>query len=195
MIRDLSETLRAILDDNKLATSFPELETAQIVFDPPVESFNPAQTTINLFLYDIRENTELHSNEPIMTVQKDGQATIKRPPLRISCSYLITAWPVGGTEPVLQEHRLLSQALQVLSRYPTIPANFLIGNLKEQEPSLPVLTARSNGLKDPSEFWTALGNKLRPSITVTVTVGMEMKDSDTKAPLVKTHTIRVSEHH
>jgi hypothetical protein len=189
MIRDLSETLRKILDDKALAQSCPELEAAQIVFDRPAESFNPAQTTINLFLYDIRENMELRNNEPI-TRFVDQRVTIQRPPLRIACSYLLTAWPVGGTEPVLQEHQLLSQALQVLSSYPHIPIKFLQGKLKDQLPALPMMVARSEGLKDPSEFWTALGNKLRPSITVTVTVSLEKTEAKPEAaPLVQVHDI------
>jgi Pvc16 N-terminal domain len=191
MIRDLSETLRAILDDQRLADSFPELNAAQIVFDPPVESFNPAQTTINLFLYDIRENTQLRSNEPTLT-RDNGNASILRPPLRVACSYLITAWPVGGTEPTLQEHHLLSQALLVLSRFPTIPGSYLQGKLVGQTPALPMMVAKSDGLKDPSEFWTALGNKLRPSITATVTISLDVADPKAEeAPLVKTHEIRL----
>ena len=94
MIRDLSETLRAILDDPALAGEFPELAAAQIVFEHPTEQFNPQQTTIDLFLYDLRENMELRSNEPVIE-RNNGTAIIHRAPLRVACSYLITAWPVG----------------------------------------------------------------------------------------------------
>ena len=177
MIDDLSRTLRAILQNKELTAAFPELDKALIVFDPPVAGFAPTQPTVNLFLYDIRENMELRSNEPLQTrlINPDakGDVEIKRPPLRVACSYLITAWSVDAMEPALQEHRLLGQALQVLSSHATIPETFLQGQLRNQVPSLPMLTARSNGLKDPSEFWTALGNKLRPSISVTVTISME----------------------
>jgi hypothetical protein len=191
MIRDLSETLRAILDDPTLAEPFPELSAAQVVFDPPVESFNPAQTTVNLFLYDIRENTQLRSNESTLT-RHNGRVSIQRPPLRVACSYLITAWPVGGTEPTLQEHQLLSQALFVLSRYPIIPSAFLRGKLVGQVPALPMIVAKSDGLKDPSEFWSALGNKLRPSITAMVTISLEVADPKfEEAPIVKSHDIRI----
>ncbi len=190
MIRDLSETLRAILDDPGLAGPFPELLAAHIVFDHPVESFNPAQTTINLFLYDIRENMELRSNEPKLTRINDNRAVIQRPPLRITCSYLITAWPVGGTEPVLQQHHLLGQALQVLSSYPVIDDKYLYGKLKGQALPLPMTVARSDGLKDPSEFWTALGNKLRPSITATVTISMDkIEPKAEEVTLVHIHDI------
>src|SRR2546426_4907251 len=191
MIRDLSLTLQAILEDPALNTSFPELTAAQIVFDRPVETFNPTQTTIDLFLYDIRENMELRSNEPTMR-RLNGQVELQRPPLRVACSYLITAWPIGGTDLALQEHRLLSQVLQVLSPYRKIPAPFLRGQLVGQEPPLPLLIAQTDGLKEPAEFWTAIGNKLRPSLTVTVTIGMEVFAPVT-APIVITEELRLGE--
>jgi hypothetical protein len=191
MIRDLSLTLRAILDDPSLAASFPELAAAQVVFDRPVESFSPSQTTIDLFLFDVRENMELRSNEPLLE-RLNGQVRIHPPPLRVQCSYLVTAWPVGGTELSLQEHRLLSQVLQVLSRHPKIPASFLQGRLVGQQPPLPMMTSQADGLKEPAEFWTAIGNKLRPSITVTVTIGLELEAPIT-APAVITEHIRLGE--
>lgn len=182
MIRDLSQTLRAILTQSNLPA---ELARAQIVFDRPTEQFKPTQTSVNVFLYDIRENVELRSNEPIIERQ-NGQAVIHSPPMRVACSYLITAWPVGvsGDELFLQEHRLLSQALQVLSGYPTIPQEFLQGSLRRQEPPLPMLTSHIDSLKTTGEFWTALGNQLRPSISVTVTISMDVFTPEPPVPLV-----------
>lgn len=191
MIRDLSETLRALLDDPALASAFPELAAAQIVFDRPTEQFNPAQATVDLFLYDIRENLELRSSEPLLE-RHNGQAVIHPPPLRVACSYLVTAWPVGGAELPLQEHRLLSQTLQALSRHPTIPASLLHGSLVGQQPPLPMLTAQADGLKDPADFWTAIGNKLRPSISLAVTIAME-RFAPITAPMVITEEIRLGE--
>lgn len=184
MIRDLSETLRAILEDPGLAVNFPELAAAQISFERPTEQFNPGQKTVDLFLYDMRENLDLRNNEPIIE-QHNGQATIRQPPLRVACSYLVTAWPVGGAELPLQEHRLLSQVLQVLSGYPKIPERFLRGSLVGQEPPLPMVALHPDALKNLSEFWTALGSKLRPSLTVTVTIGMPVF-ADVTGPIVTT---------
>ena len=191
MINELSETLRAILDDPNLAADFPELAAAQIVFDRPAEQFKPSQTTIDLFLYDVREDMELRSNEPVVTRQ-NGQAVIKRPPLRVACSYLLTAWAVGGGELPLLKQKLLSQAMMVLARYPTLPAPFLKGSLAGQEPPLPMMAARADGLKNPSEFWTAVGNKLRPSVTVVVTISLD-PFAPVTAPLVITSDVRVGE--
>jgi hypothetical protein len=151
---------------------------------------------VDLFLYDVRENVDLRSNEPV--IELNGLFKIHRPPLRMACSYLVTAWPVGGAELPLQEHRLLSQVLQVLSRYPTIPGpprTFLKGSLVGQEPPLPMVTAWVDPQKNLSEFWTAVGNKLRPSLTVTVTIGMPVfkPEEAEEAPMVITEHVRLGE--
>jgi hypothetical protein len=188
MIRDLSEALKAVLTQKGLPA---ELAASQIVFERPVESFAPTQTTIDLFLYDVRQNLELRSNEPVVQ-RSNGQALISRPPLRVACTYLVTAWPVGGTDLALQEHRLLSQVLTVLARYPLIPEAFLKGSLVGQQPQLPMVTAVADGVKDPVEFWAAIGNKLRSSISTTVTVGFQLTPPE-KAPLAITGELRIGE--
>jgi hypothetical protein len=180
MIRDLSLALRAILAQPGLPR---ELAEAQIVFDRPTEPFAPSPTAVDLFLYDIRENVDLRSNEPIVE-RFNGQARIHRPPLRVACSYLVTAWPTGDEETALQEHRLLSQVLAVLSRYPTIPQKFLNGKLVGQEPPLPMMTAQTSGLQNPAEFWTAIGNKLRASLTVTVTIAIPVLQPEDAAIVI-----------
>ncbi len=173
MIRTLSQVLKRILEDSRLSLTFPELTGSQISFERPSESFSPGQTTVNLFLYDIREHLELRSNEPTIE-RRNGQAIIHNPPQRIACSYLVTAWPVGGEELPLQEHRLLSQVLQVFSAYPTIPERPFLENtqLAGQEPPIPMTTAQVDGVQSAAEFWTALGTNLRASIKVTVTIGI-----------------------
>jgi hypothetical protein len=191
MIRDLSLTLKAVLSDPSLAVPFPELSNALIAFDRPDDGFKPAQTTVDIFLFDVRENMELRSNEPKIE-RLNGQAVIHPSPMRVACTYLITAWPVGGADLVLQEQRLLAQVLQVLSRYPKIPASFLKGKLATQEPQLPMMASHPEELKNPAEFWTAIGNKMRASVTVTVTISMEVFMPVT-APITKTGLFRIGE--
>ena len=87
----------------------------------------------------------------------------------------MTAWPGGetGDAAALLEQRLLSQTLQVFASQPTIDPRFLQGSLKGQEPPLPLVTALVDPQKNLSEFWTALGNKLRPSLTVRATISVK----------------------
>ncbi len=177
----------------ELAKDFSLLSEAVINFDRPVENYEgEASGTVSLFLFDIRENLELRSNEPIIE-RKDGKATIQRPPKRVACSYLVTAW-YGGAERdrQLNEQKLLSQALQVLSRFPTIPNELLWGNLKDQQPPLPVSTMPTEGFKNPAEFWTALGGKLRPSFTLTATISVSISKPDrpVKMPTERTFDMK-----
>ena len=85
MISDLSLTLRALLTQPGLPA---ELAAAQIVFDRPSEQFTPTQTSVDLFLYDIREDRDFVAGSA------SGGGSV-RP---FACTYLVTAWPVGGPE-------------------------------------------------------------------------------------------------
>jgi hypothetical protein len=210
MIHDLSETLRTILTQPGLPLA---LSVAQVLFDRPVAQFNPQQSAINLFLFDIRENAELRNNEPIVT-RLNGQATIRHPPMRVDCSYLVTAWIVGGAEIALQEHLLLSQVLQVLARYPIIPEPFLQGSLKpapsvspngstnppdiplaspvsgEELPPIPMRVAVPLASRQSPEFWTSLGIPVRACLVVTATIAIDINDAvPTTLPLATSHTI------
>jgi len=170
-IDDLSETLKAVLQDPSFAGMFPELAAADIVFERPLDTFAPAKTTVDLFLYDLREDLDRRLND--VTTTRVGNQTITHPAaLRLACSYLATAWPVGGTDLALQEQRLLSEVLVVLSHYPTIPPNFLQGSLVGQDPPLPLVALHPDALKNLAEFWSSLGSKLKASLTVTATISV-----------------------
>ena len=192
MIRDLSATLQAILSDPVMTGPFPELSHALIAFDRPDDTFRPTQTMLDLFLFDVRENMELRSNEPRVGRQ-NGQVLINQAPMRVACTYLITAWPVGGTELALQEQRLLTQALQVLASCPRIPAPFLKGKLVGQEPPLPMMSAHhADELKNPAEFWAAIGNRMRASVTVTATISLDVFPL-ASVPMAKSAMVRFGE--
>lgn len=195
MIDDLSRTLKSLLTTvpEDEPETFPLLKGKEIEFARPDKDYKPkaAQGSVCLFLYDIRENRELRSNEPLR-VNRNGQSQIGRPPTRVVCSYLITAWPseaVGQDDLNLLEHQLLSEVFQLLSRYPTIPADVLQGKLKnpEQPVPLPMITAQAEGLSNISEFWTAIGSNLRPSLNVRATIAMQVSPvADEGPPITET---------
>jgi hypothetical protein len=201
MINDLSRTLKYLLHSvaENEPEMFPLLQGKAIEFARPDKEYKPnAQGSVCLFLYDIRENRELRSNEPLR-VNRNGQSAVGRPPTRVVCSYLVTAWPaekVGldlkaklnideetAVDLNLLEHLLLSEVLQVLSRYPTIPASSLQGKLAEPEQPmpLPMITAQAEGLNNISEFWSAIGSNLRPSLNVKATISMQVGSPEPEA--------------
>lgn len=207
MINDLSRTLKHLLQTVAQTEPqvFPLLNGKAIEFARPDKEFKPnPQGSVCLFLYDIRENRELRSNEPLRVVNKGGQPTIERSPTRVVCSYLVTAWPaekIGvdqkdklhiddetAVDLNLLEHLLLSEVLQVFSRYPIIPASSLQGKLADpaQPVPLPMITAQAEGLTNISEFWTAIGSNLRPSLNVKATISVQVAAPEPEAkPVVE----------
>ncbi len=182
MIHDLDNTLKELLlrelphslvKQEKISFATPDSDLVTKI-DPPA---------INLFLYDVRENLELRSNEWSIERQSNGTATKKRPPVRVDCSYLVTAWSGNAANPQ-DEHRLLGEVMKVLLRYPKIPAEFLQGSLKGQEPPLRAKTLRPSQLQSLGEFWQAMGGKPKATLNYTVTIAVPVHEAVEKLPLV-----------
>lgn len=172
MFHDLDETLTKILDDSNAPT---ELKAADVSFVAPDKSFDFDKATVNLFLWDVHENRVLR--DPVPIIDKIGNAYVRRtPPLRVDCSYMVTAWDTAtGSTKAANEHRLLSQALQWLSRFPIIPPIYLQGSLVD--PPFPHRTevALPNGDRSMGEFWNALGQPPRPSFNLVVTIALDLE--------------------
>lgn len=175
MISDLDRTLEKLFQ-KEFGTPLP----FDLSFAIPRETFAPVSTdknTINCYLYDIRENRELRNVEPLFKRNLDGTVEKKRPPARIKLSYCITAWSPAqispGIEPVLDEHKLLSDILRTLLKYPILPSEVLVGSLIGQEPPLPSTVVLPDGVKNTSDFWNAIGGQLRPSLDYSVTISLD----------------------
>lgn len=174
MIHDLNNTLKVILQ-HELPT--PLNEQVAISFDPPDDQFPPPSVTppaIDLFLYDIRENRDLRSNEWSLQRESDGTGRRSMPLVRVDCSYLITAWPSQSTpNRAADEHRLLSEVMMVLLRFPTLPEWLLQGGLTAQELPLPTAVLQPGHLQSLGEFWQALGGKPKAALNYTVTIAVQ----------------------
>lgn len=172
MIRDLDATIEKLLTSGAVAGS--SLSTAAIGFDLPDATWRSGLTTptVNCYLYDVRENLDMRTYEDILSRSADGStATRVRAPIRIDCSYCITTWSTAATDAVLDEHDLLSQVLVVLLGNQTIPATLLQGALAGQIPPYPTVIASQDGIsKQHPQFWTALDQKLKPSLNYVITL-------------------------
>ena len=193
MIDDLDRTVEELLK-RELAPAL--VEQVAISFAAPDAEFPPSSVTlpaVDLFLYDIRENLELRRTGWIVEHSDNGTATKRQVPVRVDCSYLITAWASeSSTSRALDEHRLLSEVMKVLIRHPMIPEVLLQGALKGQEPPLPSSTLQPGRLQSVAEFWQALGGKPKAALNYTVTIGIVPEQVvETEMPVVdKTLRIR-----
>jgi Pvc16 N-terminal domain len=175
VINDLDETLAALLQQ-----SLPErlAKQIQISFAAPDDQFPPQSVTlpaVDLFLYDVRENLELRSNEYYIDRNSDGTAIKTWAPVRVDFSYLITAWPSHSVADAAEdEHRLLGEVMRVLLRHRTIPGEVLQGELIDQPMSLPVTSLQPGRLQSVGEFWQALGGKPKATLNYTVTLAVDV---------------------
>jgi hypothetical protein len=184
VIGDLDLTVRALLETRAPAGS--ELAGADVVFDLPDADWRAGLggLTVDCYLYDLRENAELRTDEPLLQRSADGtRASRLRPPARIDCSYCITAWSTATDEPVLEEHRVLSQIVRILLANPTIPVDVLQGTLATQIPPYPTIIAASDGIRNQPDFWGALDQQLKPSLNYVVTLAMLLDDELAEADL------------
>jgi hypothetical protein len=188
MFHDLDSTLAAILDDAGAPT---ELRNADVSFQTPDKNFAPGQPTLNLFLFDVKENRA--RREQVPHAEKSGDLFVRRfPPLRADCTYLVTTWSneIGAIK-VAEEHRLLGLAFLWLSRFGTVPDVFLQGSLVNQPFAPLALLARMEGKPTIGEFWSALATPPRPSFTLVATITMSLPLEFPEGPPVVTHEIRL----
>ena len=178
MINSLDETIKQVLI-NKGAIDPAEVD---ISFAIPKREWSASisKPTVNVYLYDIRENHQLRGTEFAITRDENGNANRKKNPSRIDLSYLITVW----TSDILDEHHLLWHVLVTLFRYPKLPEEVLSERLLSQGYPIKTITAQPNGLfNNPADFWSALDNEIKPAINYVVTVPLDVAMEFT-APMV-----------
>jgi hypothetical protein len=187
VFNDLDGTLARLLNDAPQG-ELPELHNAEVSFETPDFNFAPAQDTVDLFLYEVKENRELRDPTPV--VERVGTGFVRRsPPLRVDCSYIATTWGSGaaGAARVGAEHQLLGQTLIWLSRFPTIPAQYLQGVLTSLPRFYPppTMVAQLDPNQHAGDFWTAMGIAPRPAFYLIVTTELPLS-TPTAGQLVTT---------
>jgi hypothetical protein len=183
MISELDETIKQLL----IKKGEIDPAAVDIQFKTPNREWSASisKPTINLYLYDIRENHLLRGTEFSISRDDNGKATKKKNPNRVDLSYLITVW----TSDIVDEHHLLWNVLVTLFRYPELPGDVITGRLLEQEYTIKTATAQPDGLfNNPADFWSALDNEIKPSINYVVTVPLDLATSFT-APVVSAKMI------
>jgi hypothetical protein len=168
MIDDLDEALRRLLV-RELPVKKSEID---IKFDQPSREWSAKLTrpTLNLFLYDIRENIKLRRPLPGWSETRQGDNVVmKRRPFRVDLFYAITAW---AREPE-DEHRLLTRTLMALFRTPKLPEDVLPESMRDQPYPIKISVVQQESLQTPSDFWSALDNEIRPALPCNITIALD----------------------
>ena len=184
MLADLDETIRRLLVD-ELPIKNGEID---ISFDQPKREWSSriAKPTINLFLYDVRENNVLrqHQWERLNHGTSLDEVKQKRTPMRVDCSYAITTWAADPQD----EHRLLTRCMLALFRYPILPERRLIGSLQNPPFDIQTRLASHDKLTNPTDLWNVLDNELHPSVSYVITLSLDPW-SEVTGPAVRTLTL------
>ncbi len=168
MFADLDESIRQLL----IQRGNLDAGEVDIAFDLPSREWpaGVSKPTVNLYLYDIRDNSDLKNPAPWVTRPGPNNTAIKsRPDVRIDLTYCVTAF----ANAVEDEHRLLTRALITLFQYPNLPPELLQGAVGGQE--IRTFTAQPDGvIQSPADFWGALDNDIKPSIDYRVTLRIDL---------------------
>jgi hypothetical protein len=189
MFQDLDATLAALIEGE---LSLPGIA---ISFASPDAQFPPTGVTlpaIAMFLYDVRENHDLRTNQWETDRRDDGIVSRRRPPARVDCSYLITAWPnEHAPNPAEDEHRLLGEVVKVLMRHRELPGRCLRGELTGQQPPLRGRVIADSHLQSVGEFWQAMGGRPKATLHYRVTLSVAVFEPVEVGPAVTDKVLRV----
>lgn len=178
MLKDLDETVKELLTQKYLAL---ENKTSQIdiVFNRPDKTWEGSVTkaTINLFLYDIRENLQLRGNERHIT-RNGTNGTETYAATRMDFTYLISVWSKASTVEIEDEHEVLGKVLTTLLSYPILPTEVLQGEIAQQSQPPRAWIAQPEDTPKTWEFWGSNEWRLKAGISYRVTLHIEPKPID-----------------
>ena len=166
MIQDVDDTLKELL-----VQQVP-IKTADIdiKFDMPTKEWSATVTkpTVNLFLYDVRENHELRNSERAVT-RADKTGTITRAAIRVDLSYLISVW----TTDISDEHQLLGRILTALVQFSQLPTDVLKGAMQSQPFPVHAWIAQPERLPNPWEFWGHMDHGMKAALNYVLTASVQ----------------------
>jgi hypothetical protein len=182
MIPGLHDSLRRLVHEK--ARILPG--DVDVCFDAPRREWITSLTrpTVDFFLFDVRENTELRSTS-LQSTRGNGTAQYRMPPRRFDMRYCVTAISTL----VDDEHALLWRLLATLLKHSELPGEVLDASLRTLDPPVctQVLTPEEPGLL--LDVWSGFEVPPRPALLYVVTVPLEL-DITFEAPLVLTRTAR-----
>jgi hypothetical protein len=175
MLADLDNAIARLLKQ-ELAPDLANKIT--VTFNVPDANFPPKGLNLpalNLYLYDLRENLEQRSNEVTVVRQPNGTIIETPPPVRVDCSYIVTAWTdPRATDPATDEHAILGQVMAVLLAHPVIQSDAEKGGLQTANVPTPAKGLRPDNRLDTASLIQLMGGRHKLSLNYTVTIEVQV---------------------
>jgi hypothetical protein len=184
-LADLDDALRKLLRRELERHGF---EGVEIAFDAPASDWSAKLTspTVNLFLYDLRENLAQADSSP-RDAHVNGANRFVPPPMRLEVTYSVTAW----TKAVEDEHRLLSQVLAILFSHTSLPPDLTAGRLASASELRAIETEVGRPKEEKADFWTSIGGRYKASVDYAIRLEVHSGVVFMRGPEVRTQTTRV----
>jgi hypothetical protein len=182
MLSEIHEALKRLLYEQ----GHIDLHEVNIEFEPPTKQWVNSLTrpTINLFLFDLQENTDLRQTN-LQTTRSNSHAIRRMPPRRFDLRYMVSVL----TTVVEDEHVLLWRTLVTLLKYPQLPPEILPETLRALEPPLTTQMSKSEEGPRLLDLWNAFEAPPRPALLYIVTAPVDLEIA-LEAPLVLTRAAR-----
>ncbi len=161
VIRDVSQTLQALLDDNITSSS-----SIEITVNSPQRVSLSTDHLINLYLYQVTENPFAKNRHPIRRAPHE----LVRAPLALNLFYMLTPY-VPETEDSIDEHLLLGDAMRIFYDRPLITDPLLRGSLRGTGVQIHLVLCRLN-LEEQTRIWNALQMSYRLSVSYEVRIAL-----------------------
>ncbi len=167
MFTDVDETLREVL----LADVPIDPSEIDISFERPTREWSSrlSRPTLNLFLCDIRERTDVRDQTELVSRGADGSVKKKRRSRRIDLNYVVTAW----TREAEDEHRILARVLASMFRQGNVDEEHLQGGLVDADYPLLLRVEPPDHYLKPVDLWGVLDNELHASHTWVATAPLD----------------------
>jgi hypothetical protein len=167
MINEVDEALRTLVKAEVVNGA-----DVEVLFDAPNREWASRRNTptVDLYLYDIREDTRRRAAGMIERRDEEGKVLDRRAlPRYFKLAYLITAW----TQRPEDEHRLLSAILACFLRFDVMPEFALPPFLQELGMPLGIQIAYPPPEnRQISDVWSSLGGDLKPSVDLVITMAI-----------------------
>jgi hypothetical protein len=176
VIRDVSETLRSLLEANLHQVNSV---TIPVTVNSPRRVNVPSGHLLNLYLYQIQEDSFAKNRPPIPV----GTTTQRRAPLALDLYYMMTPYVPDQSNDALDEHIVMGDAMRILYDNAVISGSLLQGALAHTATEIVIVICKTN-LEEQTRIWNSLQSSHRLSVCYQARVVLVDSDDEIEGPRV-----------
>ena len=166
-------------------------DEVEVRFERPTRDWAETllRPTLNCFLIDISEQTDLRNNT-MQATQTNGRVVRRMPPRRYNLRYVVSAWSSESSD----ESVMLWRTLATLTRFTPFPNDLLEAELRQVAGNMPTSVGRYDEAPGLTDLWSALQVPPRAALFYTVIAPLDLEIT-LESPLVLSTSLRTNRSH